>query len=799
MKYFIIFTLLFTTLNHSFGQTYQIRELQTKESIPFVKVYLKNGTPFLADLDGRFKNPPSNSAVTLKMMGFRDTLIFLTGDSILWMVEEGNALDEVTILPGVNPAERIMELAIQNRKINHPKSDIAFQYDTYNKFIFTANQDALSTIADTVTDSSLIELKKFFDKQHIFLIESASQKFYKPPYKEKEIIKAYKVSGFSDPLFSTFANQLQAFNFYDNQFDLLGKTYLNPLALGSIRRYLFILEDTTLNASGDTTFTIRFQPRHGKSFDGMKGTLYINTNGFAVEKVVAEPANKEKFMTPKITQEYTYLNNEKWFPTKLSTEIIFPFLELSSKVKNSYVVGKGTTYIDNVVLHADIKNRQFNAVFIETEIDANDKDSTFWEQKRNHSLDEKDRKTYTVLDSISDKEKFDKKLTLIQALMQGKIPLGYVQLDLKRILNYRDYEGFRLGVGIETSEKLSKRFQVGGYIAYGFKDKMLKYGGYGKVTLIPRRFFDFEFRYQHDIIERGGTNLSYQPVITQLNSLYQNLYIRQMDKQRIAEVAFTGYIFPRLKFRLAGSYQRIGFTSNYAYQWKNSSMGLQNIFETAETSLELTWSIREKVMSMGTKRVSLGSKWPIITAKITKNIPGWTPDRINYTRLTVGIQQIIPIRAVGKLTYLLSGSIVDGDAPLLYQFVGIGTGGKQFNLSVANTFETMLPSTYYATHLATAFTRFDFKTIPTKFKWFKPQFSIHHAIGYGINDVKTKHSIGFASMNKGYAEAGLLVNDLLVAKFMGIGLGGFYHYAGGIISPKVQNNLWAKFSVTFHL
>lgn len=797
-KFICLYTILIVSFQ-LFSQTYQIKEASTKEAIPFVKIYPKTGTPFLADLDGRFSNSTGNSKVTLKMMGFRDTTYTLGADSILLMVEEGNLLDEVTIVPGINPAERIMAKAIENRKTNHPKSDIAYKYDAYSKFIFTMNPETVAAISDTTSDTNLIQIKKFFNSQHIFMLESTAEQYFKPPFKEKEIITAYRVSGFTDPMFSTFADQIQSFNFYDNQFDLLGKSYLNPLALGSIRRYLFILQDSTINEKGDTTFTIRFQPRKDKNFDGMKGVLYINTNGFAIERVIAEPAKEDKTFNVKITQEYTFLEGKKWFPHKLSTDITLP-IQVSSKIKDAYLVGKGNTYIENVELNADLKGERFNAVFIETERDANEKDSTHWDAKRKYQLDEKELRTYEMIDSVSKAENLERRLNTLQALAQGKIPLGYVQSDITRLINYRDYEGFRLGAGLETSERLSKRFMVGSYFAYGFKDKMWKYGGYGKVTLWPKQYLEFEARYQEDIIERGSTNFSFNPIITQLNSFYQNLYIRQMDKQRIAEVAFSGYIFPRLKFRLSGSYQRIGFTKDYSYQWNNNSMGLQNIFEVAETSLELTWSIRDKVISLGTKRISMGSKWPIITGKITKNIPGWTPDKINYTRWSIGLQQIVPIRAVGKLTYLLTYSGMQGDAPLLYQFVGIGTGRNHGNISVANTFETMLPSTYYATQLTTAFTRFDFKAFKTKVKWTKPQIAIHHGIGYGLSDKNTtNHSIGYLTMNKGYAETGLLVNDLLKVRFLGLGIGGFYHYAGGLISPYVKNNILVKFSMTIKL
>ena len=791
-----LFALLFTT--SFFAQQIQVQESVSHTTIPFVKVYPQNGRPFLADLDGRFTNPPGNTQVTLKMTSFRDTTITITGDMIVFMTEQASEIEEVTVVPGVNPAERIMNLAIENRKKNHPKSDVAFKYESYNKFILTINQDALGQISDTTADTNLLDLKKFFDQQHIFLLESTSTKYFKPPFKEKEVISAYRVSGFTDPMLSTFANEVQSFNFYDNQFDIFGRSYLNPLALGSIRRYLFILEDTTITAPGDTTYTIRFQPRRDKNFEGMKGTLYINTRGYAVEKVVAEPAVNNGGIHPTIVQEYALLEGKKWFPYKLSTEVIAPGMSFSSKVKDAYLVGKGNTYIDHVVLDADLKDQHFNAVFVETARDANKKDSTHWDEKRKYDLDAKDLRTYTVIDSVSKAENLEGKLKMLQSLLQGKIPLGYFQADILRLVNFRDYEGFRLGIGLETSDKLSDRFRVGGYFAYGFKDKMWKYGGYGKVTLFPKYFLDFEARYQQDVVERGGTGLSSEPVVTLLNSFYRNIYIRQMDKQRIGEVAFSGYIFPRMKFRLSGSYQRIEFTDGYQYQWTKPEMGSIDHYDVAESSLELTWAIRDKVISLGTKRISKGSNWPIITAKVTKSLPGVTAAKIDYTRLTVGVQQIVPIRAVGKLTYVLMGTAVDGDAPLLLQQVGQGTGGM-WKISAANSFETMIASTYYSSRMTALFTRFDFKAIKTNKKWTQPQFAVHHAIGYGSKEDASRHSIAFNSLDKGYAEAGLIANSLIVLNRIGFGIGGFYHYAGGVISPKVEKNLMAKFTLNINL
>src|SRR5690606_10191122 len=134
-----------------------------------------------------------------------------------------------------------------------------------------------------------------------------------------------------------------------NQFEILGKNYINPIALGGTKRYLFILQDTTIRGV-DTVFTISFRPRKGKNFEGLKGFLYINTNGFAVEKVVSEPAEKTDDITVKIVQEYEFLENKYWFPSKLSSEILFGSLELGS-LKNVAIVGKGSTYLEKVKIN----------------------------------------------------------------------------------------------------------------------------------------------------------------------------------------------------------------------------------------------------------------------------------------------------------------------------------------------------------------------------------------------------------------------------------------------------------------
>jgi hypothetical protein len=778
------------------AQRIQVLETETSNSIPFVKIYPFNGQPFLADIDGFFTLPVGCQSFTLRMNEYADTTIAYDFQQQVYLRALGKSIDEVTIQPGINPAERIMELAIQNRKKNHPMSDESFKYTSYSKLVITINPDALAAIPDTTTDSSLISMRSFFNKQYLFLMESTTEKSFEPPFREKEEITAYKVSGFTNPLFSTFASELQTFNFYENQFSIFGKSFINPLAFGGVRRYLFILEDQTINGIGDTTFTIRFRPRLGKNFDGLKGVLYINSQGYALEKVIVEPALEDKSqpVAPKVVQEYAYIDQKKWFPVKLSTEAIFKSIIFEEDLKDAYAIGKGTTYIDQIKLGADLKDVRFNAATVVTKDDAGEKDSVHWQQTRKYELSEKEQNTYKIIDSLGKAENFEKVLSVFSTLAEGKLQTGYIQFDLARLMNFNVYEGFRLGLGIETSNKFSKRFLVGSYVGYGFKDKQLKYGGYSIVKINKTHFVNAHIRFQDDVFERGGTSFYSLEKKLESSTYYRNLYIQNIERQRLAEIGLSAYLTPNLKIYTGINYQRIYLLDNYSIQLAPTFSTLASPFEVAETVVECIWKIGDKVKYIGEKRISTGSKWPTIRAKAALSIPTIYQSTLHYQRYAMDIYQTIPIRGIGNFSYLVSLGHLAGEVPLYLSFVAPGTGGE-WNLSVANTFETVKPSSFYNTSIASNFMRFSFKKIKTGVKWTSPQVNLHHAIGFGTFDQKSAHNFNFQSFSKGYFEGGVLINNLLNISTTGLGIGCFYNY-GPYSSANALANVMFKFGLT---
>lgn len=782
-------------------EQYFVHDSRTDAAIPFVKVFPSLGDPFLTDIDGMFEVDASIQSISLRYTGYLDTTIQLAGieGNIIYFRKDVQEVQEVTVKPGENPAHRIIKEAQNNRKKNHPLKNDAFTYKSYSKFVFDVNDKVMQ--ADDETDTLTIKLKKYFTNQHLFVMESASKRTFDPPNKDQEEILAYKLSGTSDPSLSTFAQSMQSFNFYDNQFIILGETFMNPIASDGISRYLFILEDTLINHS-DTTYTIYFRPRKGKNFKGLQGRLYINTNGFAVEKVNASasrPGGTGSFDVT-ILQEYAFIENTKWFPVKLSTELAFgEFVDKKDTIRGM-ILGGGHTYIDSIVLNPEIKRRGFYDNYdLYTDPDAADMKEEDWKKVRKYELTEKEKRTHIKVDSIAKANNIERKLAFARELGKGKIQLGYVSLPLEHLLHYNQYEGYRLGAGLETSAKLSKIFTLGGYAGWGTKDKDWKYGGYSSLTLNRKRNTKLDLRFQQDLLERGGETFSNSMFDLNNSDVLREFFIAQMEQQRLAEVALSTDIRANMNLRFFGNYQRIGFTQDYLFTPNDTLVySHPEKVDVAEIGAEIKWNIGEKYMRLGDIKVSQGLKYPSIKLKVAKGISDLWESKYDYWRFNASVSQKIKVRDYFSLNLKLAYNKTIGDVPLFLMQNGKGTR-INWMVDAESTFQTMLAGSYFSSEQVAFFTRLKFKPFHTKAAWNEPGIGLHHALGFGTLANRDVHQFDFKTMEHGYFETGLILNNLLVMNGMsGFGLGLFYHY-GPDSNTDATKNLVPKITLNVML
>ena len=177
--YSTIVLLFFGTLVFAQTEKFTVADISTSEPIPFAKVYPDVGQPVLADIDGQVTFDLSKvKQVRINATNYHDTAIVLENcdRNFLFITTELQEVNEVTVVPGENPAHRIMDLAIANRKKNNPNSNDAYRYDSYSKFIAQVDPEVLNKIPADTKDTSLINSRNFINRSHLLMIESNTTK-----------------------------------------------------------------------------------------------------------------------------------------------------------------------------------------------------------------------------------------------------------------------------------------------------------------------------------------------------------------------------------------------------------------------------------------------------------------------------------------------------------------------------------------------------------------------------------------------------------------------------------------------
>ena len=801
-KAFYLISFLFTLYNPAQAQIIsgKIIDSKTKNPLPFVNiVYGHSSFGTTTNIDGLFtiESKIPIKELRLSYLGYKSDTILLNPELANKKLEielEAKAynLEEVVIIPGENPADRIINKVVENRDENNPEKMHSFSFTSYNKMIYKLGKDTLLNADSTYKKN---RLEKNLEKHHLLLIETVNEKEFLYPDKYKEEIVASKISGFNDPIFGLIASQVQSLSFYNDFFEILDKTYLNPISKNSTNRYFFLLEDTMYNEKSDTIFIISYRPKKGKSFTGLKGFLHINTNKYAVQSVVAEPLEEDKGMIVEIKQNSEFLENKQWFPTELITKITFKEALNSSGVEDYDLIALGSSYISNINLNPEVNKKDFSRIEVRIDEDAGNKTEEFWINKRIQPLTEAEIETYRIIDSISKAENFDKLLSGMEAIMSLNIPVKCFDLPILKIIDYNNYEGYRLGLGVMTNNKLSKYFSVGGYFGYGFKDKAWKYGGDLILNLHEGSESKLHFSYSNDVVETAGYEFLGALNFTG-SEIYRRYMVKDMDLIEKYQVSFSFISFQYLQTQIFYNQSHITSTNNYTYE--TSLAIFENDFTFNEIGLRLRYAYNEKFLQTLKSKYTMGTDYPIFYGNIIKGT-NWLDGEYEYTKFEAKIAKKFTFKTLGKTTIAAVGGLIEGEAPLTKLYNGHGSYGS-FNLEAENSFGTMRMGEFYADRFLSFYFKHDFGNRLIKTKWFTPKFAVVTNYGLGSLSNKAKHitSTPLKSFDKGYYESGLLINNILNQNYVGLGFGLFYRY-GPYTFLKTADNFAYKLTMTIGL
>ena len=822
MKTFIVFILIFSSLS-AWSQDYisgKIVDKQTRNPLAFVNiVYNDRGYGTVSNIDGEFTIPLTENVSYLKFsyVGYHSYWLDLptalkAKNLVIRLDKKTYDIEEVSVMPGINPAHRIIKLATENRKLNNPEKMRSFSYRSYSKMFFTLLIDTTPEIESTEgqetgvqensgqdtnkikQDSSLTEVLDFIEKQYLFLMEFVSEREFRYPDQNSEVVTASRISGFKDPSFTLLATQIQSFAFYDDLIMIWDKKYLNPISPGSTRKYLFMIEDTLFTERNDTLFVISFSPLKNKKFDGLKGILHINSNQYAVQNVIAEAAEQKSLFRIKIQQKYDWIEEKQWFPAQLNTDIIIGAEEMKSNGVPVTLVGVGKSYLSDILLNPDIKRKVLNQVELRVEDDAHQKTDEYWTRYRMVPLTAQDTNTYNFIDSIGEEAHLDRMLKIFETVASGYIPVRFLDIDYTSIIGYNRYEGFRFGVGLQTNNMLSKYFRLGGKFSYGIKDKSMKYGGNLKIIPDPVTETYLQVKYSYDVTETGGLHFIDRPSITS-SEIFRPFHVANMDLTEEKELSAGSSLVPYMKFQIYLNQSTKQVTSDYRYDIHDE---LLDRFHFTEVGLKIRYAFKEKFIETPRgNRISTGSRYPIVQTNVIKGLP-YLDGEFTYLKLAGKISKTFITRSLGNTKLTILGGMVDSPIPAVNLFNGHGSYGI-FTVETENSFATMRMNEFMMDRFAAVFFQQDFGKLLIRREKFQPGIVLATHAGVGeLIHTGNHQGITLQPMDRGYFESGLLVKNILNQWFIGYGLGVFYRY-GPYSLNKTIDNFAFKFTVSFNL
>lgn len=398
-------------------------------------------------------------------------------------------------------------------------------------------------------------------------------------------------------------------------------------------------------------------------------------------------------------------------------------------------------------------------------------------------------------DNVVIKKDSLKRKAFLQHLGQGYFPTKYLNLDLRYLIKYNQYEGIRTGLGFLTNDDFSEKYRVNSYIVYGFRDHRFKYSIGGGFRVLESTNTWINLAYTDDLQETGSTKFItdgrhfqfFEPRL---------LNITLFHKHITKSVSLEHELHSKLLLETQFAVSKIEPT--YSYNFNANGNSYSN-FDVTTAKASLAWSPFD-IWKTTNENITHKHGYPKFSLQYTKSIKNAFGGDFNFskidfkTNIKIGDED----NAFSEIT-LVSG-LTNGNAPLTHLYhaypnnINKETILQRFSVAGLTSFETM----YFNEFFSDKFSTVQFKHFLKPFRIsqrFKPQLVLisRYAIG-DISKPEQHENISFNSLNKGYTESGVELNKI----FFGFGLSFTYRY-GGYHLENLDDNIALKFTFNISL
>ena len=793
-----------------FGQSHtlsgKITDERNRQPLAFVNVVINDGQQgVISDIDGRYSITANEPITKVKFssIGYEPKDINLQAGQNkcnVALTPKTFELGEVTVEAGENPAHRIIDSLMAHRKANNPNSLESYSYHIYDKMVITVDSSSFGQAVANDTAMQMADLHYFdsiMKKSDLMVMETASEVMFMAPDRKLQHVLGTKIAGMKEPTFMYMVSSMQSVSFYDETVSITGTDYVNPISRGSKTRYFFTLESVNPIGQGDSLYVISFHPMRGSSFNGLRGTMTVNSDGWALQSVKASPDVQDGLFKADIQQLYQKVEGQ-WFPKQLNLNLIFPSMVVSMDDASFPMAAIGKSYLNDIEINPDISKRQFSDIEVKVDPDAAFRDETFWDAHRIDSLTERVKATYILVDSLTQgTDIFDRVLGVTEKLMtESALPIGWFNLDIDHIINISSTRGVYLGLGGSTNDRLSRWFSINGSFGYWTRIKSWDYGGGMKLKLNRQRQMELAFQYSHrsePMGEFGGMlELDNGSVFSTDNykyTFYENIRTRR-DR---FDLSYSTRFAHHFKAYLNLSRSHKHYTEQFYLN--PSDVQTEGRFTVAE--LKLRFAYKEKFLSTPQGIRSLGTLYPIVWVSYQHAFPNVLGGEYEYDRFKFEASKNFYTPYLGVAKVLLQAGYATETCPVMETFNILGTY-ERFGMYSPGSFSTMRLDEFFCDRFVALYLSHNFSGMlwKTNSPVFKPELSIVTNIGWGdMRRAEAYPDKNFKTMEKGYFESGIVINGLLANPMAKLGLGVFYRY-GPYSLPNVWDNFAWKYSAS---
>lgn len=631
-----------------------------------------------------------------------------------------------------NPAVELIRRVIAAKGRNQPGNNDYLEYEQYEKI-----QLSLSRVTEKLAKSKLLKNYRFLLENTdttkipgkaltpVYLEERLATTYYrKDPRKTKTIIEGEKRVNFGEFVdslgTSAFLKRLyEDINVYDNNISVFTNQFLSPLADMAPSFYMFFIRDTITAKEGNKLVRMYFTPRNTNDFL-FRGTMLVTLDTtYAVRELnmtVSPNINLNWIRDLRISQTFEKNDSDNRYHVVKSDMIT----ELGlTRGKSNGLFGERSVSYKNYVVNQPREDAVYSGPSVDVPKNNEGYTTGFWGSRRHDSLSTYEANTYRNVDSLSRMRSFKRLMDWGTLLVAGYKSFNKFELGpASTFYSWNPVEGFRLRLGGRTTTKLSKRYYVETYAAYGFRDE--KWKGFGSFTysLNNQSVYGFPLHYLRGSAQREtkipGQELQFVQEDNFLLSfkrgkndkwLYNDIYRLEYVKEFVGHFSYT-IGFKNWRQAPAGALQ-------FVKQVETAKVNVPAL-TTSELSVKLRWAPNEQFYQGKLYRTPIINRFPIFTFQYTKGVKDLWKGEYAYDKLNIALEKRFYLSQLGYSDVVVEGGTVNGTLPfpLLSIHRANQTYGYQLNAYNLMNFLEFVSDRYASINIDHHFNGFLFNRIP---------------------------------------------------------------------------------------